>query len=178
MKFTELEIAGAYLVELEPIADERGFFARAFCSREFEEHGLKFNIVQTNDSFNYRKGTLRGLHYQRPPLLEAKLLRCISGAVYDVIADVRTDSPTFMKWTGVKLEASSRRMVLCPGGCAHGYQAIEDRSEVLYHVTHEYVRGAETGIRFDDPAFGISWPISTAIVSAKDRSWPDFRAPA
>ncbi len=168
------EIAGAFLVSMEPRLDERGWFARAWCEEEFRAVGVNIRAVQTNVSFNSRRGTIRGLHWQLEPHHETKLLRCTAGSVFDVIADVRPDSPTFGRWQGVRLRAGDRRQVFVPAGCAHGYQALEDDTEVSYQVSHAYVPGAEVGIRPDDPFFVIDWPVAGGTVSEKDASWPDF----
>jgi dTDP-4-dehydrorhamnose 3,5-epimerase len=172
--FEPAEIDGAFLVSMEPRGDERGWFARAWCEEEARAAGIEMRAVQSNVSFNARLGTIRGLHWQVEPHGEAKLLRCTAGEVFDVMADVRPGSPTYGRWQGVHLRAGDRRLVYIPEGCAHGYQALADDSEVSYHVSHVYVPGAERGIRPDDPAFGIDWPIREAIVSDKDASWPDF----
>lgn len=179
MLFNETEIPGTFIVDLEPREDERGFFARAWCRREFEEQGLSGRLVQCNISFNHRSGTLRGLHYQAPPSEEAKLVRCTRGAVFDVIVDLRQDSPTFKSWAGIELTAENRRALYVPEGFAHGYQTLVDATETLYQVSEFYSPEAERGVRWDDPAFGIVWPIAgTRIISEKDRSWPDFTVQA
>lgn len=174
MIFTPAKIAGAWLIDLDCKSDDRGFFARAWCEREFAEHGLIKPFVQTNLSHNHRAGTLRGMHFQSEPYPEAKLMRCIAGSIYDAIVDLRPDSPTYLQWTGVELSASNRRMFYVPDGCAHGYQALTDGAEVIYQVTACYTPGFEGGIRWNDPAFAIDWPVREPIVSAKDSSWPDF----
>jgi dTDP-4-dehydrorhamnose 3,5-epimerase len=174
MIFTETALEGAYLIDVEPRRDERGFFARAFCAREFEQHGLKTQIAQANLSQNVKKGTLRGMHYQKPPFAEVKLVRCTQGAIYDVIVDLRRDSPTYLKWVGVELTRDSRRMLYVPEGFAHGYQALTDDSEVFYMVTQFYAPDHEAAIRWNDPAIGIRWPIADAILSPKDAVHPDF----
>lgn len=172
MVFEETNLAGAWLVDFRRIEDERGFFARAFCAREFEERGLKPAIAQVNTSFNHRRGTLRGLHYQHPPAAEAKFLRCIAGAVYDVIVDLRPDSPTFRRHFGVELTAANRRAIYVPEMFAHGYLALTDGAEVLYSASEPYTPGVEGGLRYDDPALGIDWPIPVTVISEKDASWP------
>ncbi len=174
MIFTPSTVEGAYLVGMEPHSDERGWFARAWCEDEFRAQGIDMRAVQTNVSFNVHRGTIRGLHWQVAPFLEAKLLRCTAGAVFDVVADVRPGSPTFGTWDGFELRAGDRALVFVPGGCAHGYQALADGSEVTYSTSHRYTPGAERGIRWNDPAFGIRWPVSDMIVSEKDSAWPDF----
>ncbi len=175
MKLTPTPIAGVYVIDLEPRGDDRGWFARVWCKRELEEAGLLGGWVQCNGSYSRHAGTLRGLHYQAAPHEEAKLIRCISGSIYDVVADVRPDSPTFGKWLGVELTAKNRQMLYVAPGVAHGYQTLEDDSEVMYPVTEFYTPSHERGVRWDDPFFAITWPeASNRIVSAKDQSWPDF----
>ena len=173
MIFTETHIVGAYLIDLERVEDSRGFFARIWCEKEFESHGIAPCVAQANLSYNHLRGTIRGLHYQLPPHGEAKLARCTSGAVYDVIVDMREDSSTYLAWFGVELSTANRRMLYAPAGCAHGYQTLCDNSEVVYQVSQFYMPGVERGIRWDDPIFGIRWPIPAQVVSAKDSSWPD-----
>jgi dTDP-4-dehydrorhamnose 3,5-epimerase len=171
--FTPGAVAGSFLIELEPISDERGFFARAWCEDDFRAQGVDVRCVQVNVSYNRLKGTIRGLHWQVAPFDETKLVRCTAGSVLDVLVDVRPGSPTYLRWQGVTLSATRRNMLFLPAGCAHGYEALEDGSEVSYQVSHRYVSGAERGLRWDDPAIGIEWPITDeVIVSAKDREWP------
>ena len=174
MKILDAALPGARLVELEPIEDERGFFARSFCRREFEQAGLEPCVAQCNVSFNRRRGTLRGMHFQRPPHAEAKLVRCTRGAVYDVIVDLRPDSPAFRRWLGVELSAGNRRALYVPKGFAHGFQSLEDDCEVLYQMSDFHAPQAAGGVRWNDPAFGIRWPIEPPIVSARDAAYPDF----
>lgn len=175
MLFTELPLSGAYVIDLQRLEDERGFFARAWCQQEFAAHGLTANIVQCNISFNPKMGTLRGMHYQVFPHAETKLIRCIRGAIYDVIIDLRPHSATYMQWFGLDLTADNRLMLFVPEGFAHGYQSLSDKSEVFYQVSQFYQPGAERGIRWNDPAFGITWPeVDYRVVSVKDQSWPDF----
>ena len=174
MIFTETPLAGAYVIALEPREDERGFFARAFCKNELAEHGLPNEIVQANLSFNHKRGTLRGMHMQAPPHGEDKMVRCIAGVIWDAIVDLRPGSPTYLKWFGVELSAANRLMLYVPKGFAHGYQSLTDGSEVLYMVTQFYTPGAERGLRWNDPAFGIPWPVSDPILSPKDAAAPDF----
>ena len=175
MKFYATPLEGAFTIDLEKRGDDRGFFARFFCEREFEAAGIAFPIVQINNSLTEKAGTLRGMHYQLPPAAEIKVVRCIRGALYDVIIDLRPDSPTYRQWQGHVLDADARTMVFVPVGCAHGYQALEDDAEVTYQVSHPYVPGSERGIRWDDPALGIAWPITDGIiVSDKDAAWPDL----
>lgn len=171
MRFEETPLAGAFVIEIEPHADDRGFFARAYCAREFEEHGLEPRVVQANLSYNRSKGTLRGMHYQAPPAGEAKLVRCIRGAIHDVIVDLRRDSPTYLQHVGVDLTAENRRALFVPALFAHGFQTLEDEVEVFYQVSEFYTPGAERGLRHDDPALGISWPLPVSEISDKDRSW-------
>jgi len=174
MIFNETPIAGAYFTELEKHADERGFFARGWCSREFSDHGLNNRLVQMNISFNRYKHTLRGFHYQVAPYQEDKLLRCIRGAVHDVLLDLRPDSPTYMHHLTVELSAANYRTLLVPKGCANAFLTLQDDTEVTYLVSEFYTPTAERGIRWNDPAFGIRWPAEPAVISAKDRNWPDF----
>ena len=174
MIFTETPLAGAFVIALEPRDDDRGFFARAFCRNELAEHGLDSNVVQANLSYNHKRGTLRGMHMQKPPHGEDKMVRCVAGAIWDAIVDLRPDSPTFLQWFGVELSAANRLMLYVPKGFAHGYQTLTDGSEVLYMVTQFYAPGAERGLRWNDPAFGIPWPIEDPILSPKDADAPDF----
>lgn len=175
MIFTETALPEAFVVELERRHDERGFFARAWCRREFEEHGLSGRLVQCNISFNSAAGTLRGMHYQIAPSEEAKLIRCTAGAVYDVIIDLRPGSPAFKRWIGVELTADNGSALYVPEGFAHGYQTLADGTETLYQVSEFYAPEAERGVRWDDPTFAIEWPATQRrIISEKDRSWPDF----
>lgn len=172
MQFTDVGLDGAYLIELEPIADARGFFARAFCANEFREVGLDPAVAQCNISTNHRKGTLRGMHYQRPPATENKLVRCTRGAIWDAIIDMRPDSPTFGRSYGVELSADNRKALYVPEMFAHGYLTLTDDAEIHYMVTEFYSPGNEAGLRYDDPAFGIEWPIAAEVISEKDAAWP------
>jgi len=174
VKFTKLELRDAYLVELEKRGDQRGFFARLFCQDEFEEHGLVADMVQANVSFSKVKGTLRGLHYQDEPFAETKYIRCVKGAIYDVIIDIQPDSPTFMQWLAFELTAQNYKMLYIPKGYAHGFQTLEPDTEVTYLVSEFYAPEAEGGVRYNDPAFGINWPVGVTEISEKDRTWPDF----
>jgi dTDP-4-dehydrorhamnose 3,5-epimerase len=174
MKFTETKLKGAYVIDIEPIGDERGFFARAWCRKEFEAHSLITEVAQANLSYNRDRGTVRGMHWQVPPHAETKLVRCIRGAIYDVIVDLREASPTYLEWIGVELTAENHRILFVPEGFAHGFQTLEDHTEVYYQVSEFYTPEAERGARHDDPAFGISWPLPVSSLSAKDASWPDF----
>ena len=173
MIFRETKLKGAFIIELERLEDERGFFARTWCQLEFEAHGLNPRLVQCNVSFNKEKGTLRGMHYQIAPHAEAKLVRCTMGAIYDVILDLRPDSPTFKEWLGVELTAENRRILYVPEGFAHGFQTLEDNTEVFYQMSEFYHPECARGVRWDDPALAVEWPIENAITSAKDRSHRD-----
>jgi dTDP-4-dehydrorhamnose 3,5-epimerase len=173
--FEETRLSGAFLVDLERREDSRGFFARTWCANEFADHGLTTEVVQANVSFNPRQATLRGMHFQRAPHAETKLVRCTRGAIYDVVVDLRPDSDTYKQWLGVELTADNRRALFVPEGFAHGYQTLVPDAEVFYQVSEYYTPGAEGGVRWDDPAFGIEWPDpDNAFLSDKDRSWPDF----
>jgi dTDP-4-dehydrorhamnose 3,5-epimerase len=175
MIFTETRLKGAFIVEMEPMRDNRGFFARAWCQREFEAHGLISCFVQNNITFSPKRGTLRGLHYQIAPHKEIKLVRCTRGAIYDVIIDLRPESSTYRQWLGTELTADNRRMIYIPGGFAHGYQILMDETEVFYQVGAFYAPRYEQGIRWDDRAFGVEWPVTPPVIlSEKDRRWPDF----
>jgi len=174
MKFTETALQGAYLVAPERIEDERGFFARTFCRREFETHHLNFNLVQCSVSFNRQRGTLRGMHYQSAPHAETKLVRCIRGAIYDVILDVRSQSPTFGRWISTVLSADNGLMLYVPEGVAHGFQTLELESEIFYQISEFYAPEHGRGIRWNDPAFAIEWPIVNPILSMRDRMHPAF----
>jgi dTDP-4-dehydrorhamnose 3,5-epimerase len=172
MIFQETGLPGCVVVELDRREDERGFFARAFCAREFEAHGLASGMVQANLSYNQRKGTVRGMHYQVPPACEPKFVRCIAGAVWDVVVDLRPDSATYRKHFGVELSAKNRRAIYIPPLFAHGAQTLEDDSELFYLVGAFYTPGCERGLRHDDPALGIRWPLPVSLASDKDLNWP------
>lgn len=174
MIFTETDLGGAFLIDLERREDERGFFARAWCAREFSENGLSTELVQCNLSSNRQTATLRGMHYQEAPYAEVKVVRCTRGAVYDVIIDLRPDSTTYGRWIGVELSAENGRMLYIPEGFAHGYETLVDGTETFYQVSEFYTPGAERGVRWDDPTFGIHWPLEPQVISQKDRSWPDY----
>lgn len=174
MKFIETPLKGAFVIELEKRGDERGFFARTFCKKEFEANGLNNEIVQINNSLSKDKGTLRGMHYQLSPKSEDKIVRCIKGCLYDVIVDLRPDSITFKKWFGTELSAENRNMLVVPKGFAHGFITLEEDTEAFYLVTEYYSPEHERGIRYNDPAFGIKWPIEPVIISDKDKNHPDF----
>lgn len=178
MIFKTTKLDGAYIIEPERLSDDRGFFARVWCQDEFAKHGLETTMLQSNISYNRRRGTLRGMHFQRPPHAEVKIVRCTAGAVYDVIIDLRQGSPTFTEWIGVDLSAENRRMLYVPHGFAHGYITRTDDAEVLYQVSASYAPEAEGGVRYDDPAFGIEWPVSVEMLSDKDASWSDFQSTA
>jgi len=174
MIFTACKVKDAYLIDLDRKVDERGFFARSYCRNEFAAHGLHPDFVQCNLSFNTRRGTLRGMHYQVRPNEEVKLVRCLAGAIYDVIVDLRPTSPTYKQWIGVELDAESRRMLYSPAGFAHGYLTLADNSEVLYQVSAFYSPESERGVRWNDPAFNIEWPMRPEVISSRDSHHPDF----
>ena len=176
MIFRETPLKGAYVIEFDPVPDERGFFARSFCVQEFAEHGLNPNLVQCNVSFNEKKCTLRGMHYQVRPHEEAKLVRCTRGALFDVIIDLRPDSPTFKQWFGIELTSENRKALYIPEGFAHGFQTLEEETEVFYQMSALYHPESARGIRHDDPAFGIEWPLPHSIISPKDASYEDFES--
>jgi dTDP-4-dehydrorhamnose 3,5-epimerase len=172
MRFEATKLAGAYLIAPELKEDERGFFARTFCQREFAEHGLSPKVAQCNLSFNAKAGTLRGMHYQAPPMEETKLVRCTRGAVYDVIVDLRADSPTYLQHVGFELTEHNRLALYVPEGVAHGYQTLTDGAEVAYQVSEMYTPECERGVRHDDPSLCIRWPLPVTVISEKDASWP------
>ena len=174
MRFTPTPIPGAVLIDLEPHADERGFFARSLCVDEFREHGLDGRMVQQSLSWNPRRGTLRGLHFQAEPHAEDKLVRVTRGAIFDVIVDLRADSATRGHWFGVELSADNRRQIYIPRGLAHGFQTTEDDTEVFYQMSQSYAPEFAAGVRWNDPAFGIEWPLAPSTMSDRDRSYPDF----
>jgi dTDP-4-dehydrorhamnose 3,5-epimerase len=179
MIFKETNLKGAYSIELEPIYDERGFFSRSFCRDAFTEHGMNPQIAQCNISFNKKKGTLRGMHYQMAPHAEAKLVRCLRGAVYDVIIDLRQDSPTYGRWTGIELRAFEPAAFPCvhllyiPEGFAHGFQTLDESTEVFYQMSESHHPASARGVRWNDPIFAIQWPLEP-VISEKDQSYPDF----
>jgi len=174
MIFTETTIGGAFIVDLERMEDERGFFARSFCREEFQVHGLKTEIAQSNVSFNVKRGTLRGMHLQIAPCAEAKLVRCTRGAVHDVIIDLRPDTPTFCKWIAVRMTENDGRAVYIPEGVAHGFQTLDDNTELFYQMFTPYVPEWQRGVRWDDPTFRIVWPIPNPTISERDRNYPLF----
>jgi dTDP-4-dehydrorhamnose 3,5-epimerase len=174
MIFSETKLERAYIIDLERREDHRGFFSRAWCQGEFEDHGLNPRIVQTNIGFTLKKGGLRGMHFQVAPKQEAKTVRCTMGAIFDVVIDLCLDSPTFKQWFGLELTAENRRMLYVPEGCAHGYQTLRDNTEIQYQTSEFYSAGHARGVRFDDPAFGIEWPLLITSISDADRTWPDF----
>lgn len=172
MIFHELELRGAFVIEAEPSSDERGHFARIFCAREFAAHQLEPRVVQCNTSSTRLRGTVRGLHFQLPPHSETKLVRCVRGTIYDVIVDLRPASPTFLKWSSVTLNARDLRSLYIPAGFAHGFQSLEDSSEVFYQMSKYYYPDAARGIRWNDPAIGVDWPMAPTLISVRDRSYP------
>lgn len=172
MIFTETLLKGAYIIDVERLEDDRGFFGRSFCKNEFEKYGLNNNIVQSNISFNTKKATLRGMHMQAAPNGEEKLIRCTRGAIYDVIIDMRKNSTTFGKWFGIELTADNYKMLYIPKEFAHGFITLEDNTETSYQMTEYFTPGASKGYRWNDPAFGIQWPITPKIISEKDRMFP------
>jgi dTDP-4-dehydrorhamnose 3,5-epimerase len=174
MTFHETKLPGVFEVHLEPITDERGFFARSWCQKEFETHGLNPKLVQCSVSFNARKGTLRGIHYQAAPHAETKIVRCTRGAIHDVVVDLRPQSPTFKDWIAVTLTAGNRRMVYVPEGCGHGFLTLEDEAEVFYQMSEFYSPESARGVRWDDPAFQIVWPGKAELISNRDRDYPNF----
>ena len=174
MIFEPLPLAGAYLLHLERIEDDRGYNARAYCEREFAEHGLPTRMVQTNIISNKLKGTLRGMHFQAPPLGDAKLFRVTRGAIHDVIVDLRPESPTFLQTHAVRLRASDGVMLFVPVSFGQGFQTLEDDTELTYQVSEFHTPAAGRGFRYDDPMFGIEWPLEVTTISAKDLSWPDY----
>jgi len=172
--FRETELVGALVIDIEAHADSRGFFARTWCQRELLAQGISMQIAQTSMSYNRKKGTLRGLHYQVEPHREAKLIRCTHGAIFDVIVDLRPASATYRKWFAVELTAANRQMLYVPDGFAHGFQTLEDDTEVSYLISEFFVPESGRGARYDDPAFAIEWPLEVSVISEKDASWPDY----
>lgn len=176
MILTETKLMGAFVIELEKFEDERGFFALSWSQKDFAERGLDARLVECNVSFNRKKGTVRGMHYQEPPHGQVKLVRCTRGAIFDVIIDLRPDSQTFRRWVGVELTANNHRALYVPKGFAHGFQTLADDSEVCYQTSAPYAPGSGRGVRWNDPAFGIEWPEDVRIIIARDAEYADFRA--
>ncbi len=176
MIFTPTQLDGLWLVEMERRVDERGYFARAWCAREFAEHDLEARLAQVSLSFNPRRGTLRGMHYQRPPHAEAKLVRCVRGAIWDVAIDLRVRSPTRGRWQGFELSAENGRALYIAEGFAHGFQTLAADTEVLYLISAFHAPDAAAGVRYDDPAFAIPWPLPVSCISPRDAAWPDYCA--
>jgi dTDP-4-dehydrorhamnose 3,5-epimerase len=174
MIFHETKLPGVFEIHVDPRPDERGFLARSWCQKEFESNGLNPKLMQCNVSFNLRKGTLRGMHYQAAPYAEAKLVRCTKGAIYDVALDLRPDSPTFKNWTAAVLTAANRHMLYIAEGCAHGFLTLEDETEVFYQMSEFYCAESACGVRWNDPAFQIAWPGELEVISERDRTYPDF----
>jgi dTDP-4-dehydrorhamnose 3,5-epimerase len=172
--FTPTRLGGAFVVDLEPRADERGFFARTFCEREFAAHGLPSRFLQTSLSRNDREGTLRGMHFQVAPYREAKLVRAVTGKIYDVIVDLRPGSPTHLEWIAVELSAENGRALFVPEGFAHGFLTLTDATDVFYYMTEFYRPDGARGFRFDDPRFGIKWPMAPKVIAARDAEYPDY----
>lgn len=176
MQFNKTPLEGAYTIDLEKRGDDRGFFARLFCEKEFGVAGLETHFVQINNSSSAKRGTLRGMHFQLPPVAEVKVVRCIKGGLYDVIVDLRPDSPTFKQWFGAELTAENRRMMYVPRGFAHGFITLTDDTEAFYLVSAFYGPEQERGLRYNDPAIGIEWPMTPTELSEKDKNWPDLDA--
>jgi len=174
MNFTSTQLQGAAIIDLETISDERGFFARSFCKQEFAVQGMKTNVMQSNISFNHNKGTLRGMHFQHASHSEAKLVRCISGSIFDVIIDLRIESPSYLEWFACELTSANRKSLYIPEGFAHGFQTLEDNSEVLYQMFDSFSPLHADGIPWDDPSFNITWPLEPSCISEKDRSYLKF----
>lgn len=174
MKFTEAPIAGVYVIDPRPVEDHRGFFARTYCEEEFHARGLETHFAQCSIAFSSRRGTLRGMHYQRDPYGEVKLVRCTRGAVYDAVIDLRPHSATFRQWFAVELTADNRRMLYVPRGMAHGYLTLEDETEISYQMSTPYHPEAAAGVRWNDPAFAVRWPLDVAVIAERDDRYPDF----
>ena len=175
MVFTETKVEGAFLITPEKILDERGFFARTWSETEFEERGLDSRLVQCSLSFNTRQGTLRGMHYQKSPYAETKLVRCTRGEIYDVVLDLRADSATFKEWAAVELSADNHQMLYIPKGCAHGFQTLSEGAEVFYQMSAYYRPESATGVRWNDTAFAIEWPLEVTVISERDAAYPDYQ---
>jgi dTDP-4-dehydrorhamnose 3,5-epimerase len=174
MIFTQTELEGAFVVDIKKIEDHRGFFARGYCRKEFEDAGLNPNLVQINIARSHKAGTLRGMHYQEAPHAEAKLVRCTKGRIFDVMVDLRKDSKTHRRWFGLELSADNHKMLYVPEGFAHGYQTLTDDAEMLYQTSQFFASASARGVRFDDPAFGIEWPLPVSVISDPDRGWADY----
>lgn len=177
LRFRETPLPGAWVIDPERIEDERGFFARSWCRQEWIERGLNPALVQCNITWNHRRGTLRGLHWQEEPHAEAKLVRCTRGSIYDVIVDLRPKSPTWKQWFAIELSAFNHTMLYIPEGFAHGLQTLQNESEVFYQMSEEYHPECARGVRWNDPAFGIQWPIAERIIAARDEAFPDYELP-
>lgn len=175
MTFQETKLPGVFEIDLELKCDERGFFARSWCQQEFEKQGLNSSLAQCSVSFNVKKGTLRGMHFQAAPSPETKVVRCTMGAIYDVVVDLRPESPTFKQWIGVELTPQNRHMVYVPEGCAHGFMTLQDASEIFYQISEFFAPELSRGVRFNDPTFGIVWPEKVQVISERDRTYPDFK---
>ena len=175
MKFSEIFLQGAFIIDIEPVADERGLFARTWCKKEFHQKGLLDEFMQCNISVNHKKGTLRGMHFQKAPYAEAKLVRCTKGAIFDVIIDLRPESDTFFKWYAVELNANNRKTLFIPKGFAHGFQTLTDHTEIFYQMSEFYRPEYAGGVRWNDPVFGVDWPEDTRIISKKDQQYPDVQ---
>ncbi len=174
MQFKETELLGAFVIEVEPHPDERGFFARTFCERELAEHGLPMRFPQCNLSRNTKRGTLRGMHYEAPPSAESKLVRCVAGAICDVIIDLRPKSPTFLRWISVTLTADNARALFVPAGFAHGFLTLADDTDVFYHMGDFFRPGSARGFRWNDPSISVAWPAEPSVISERDATYPDF----
>ena len=175
MIFTETKLSGAFVVEINKIGDERGFFGRSWCKNEMDDHGLNSNIAQINTSLSKEKGTLRGLHFQVAPFQECKMIRCTRGAIFDMIVDIRPDSPTFLQWHGETLTEDNHKALFSPEGFAQGFITLEDNTEITYFTSEFYVPGMDWGVRYNDPQIGIELPIDPVVISEKDQTWPDFK---
>lgn len=175
MKFLETSIKGVFEISITPMTDERGFFARTWCKKEFQELGLETTLVQCSISFNAKKGTLRGMHFQASPFEETKVVRCTQGAIYDVVLDLRRESPSYRKWIAATLTAEERNMIYVPKGCAHGFLTLSDNTEVFYQMTQVFDATSTRGVRWNDPAFNIAWPDKVEVISERDRTYPDYK---
>jgi dTDP-4-dehydrorhamnose 3,5-epimerase len=178
MNFTRTTVCMSFVIDLERRSDQRGFFARTWCQKEFQAQGLSARVVQMSMSYNARKGTLRGMHYQLHPHEETRIVSCTRGAIYDVVLDLRCDSPTYLQWAAAELTAENHRMLYIPEGCAHGFQTLADDAEVLYLMNEFYSPEHQRGVRYNDPAFNIQWPLAVGVISPADRTWPDYQRSA